>query len=88
MAVDQFPQQQDHVTAPARIATAVIPSDTVALATLPKRLYVGVGGMVALRPVDGTGDVTYMVPSGTYLQVRASYVRATGTTATNIIAES
>lgn len=72
---------------PAADAAAVTPSDTLLLDNYCKRLWIGGAGSVKLTTVNGD-TVTYTgVPAGTYLQVRASQVFATGTTATNIIAE-
>ncbi|WP_428970321.1 spike base protein, RCAP_Rcc01079 family [Sphingomonas sp. Xoc002] len=83
------PFNSDSLNAPARAPFALVPSDTVALATVPKRLFVGTGGHVTLRGVDGVGDVTYRnVASGVYLNVRPSHVRATGTTAADLIGEA
>jgi hypothetical protein len=42
---------------------------------------------VNLITVKGTTVKYSAVPSGTYLQVRATQVLATGTSATNIVAE-
>jgi hypothetical protein len=86
--IDPFPQQQDSVLAPSRNTVAVTPHDVNALPSAAKRLYVGATGDVVLRAVDSVADVTYKaVPTGAYISVRAAYVRATGTTATNILAE-
>lgn len=49
-------------------------------------LYIGVGGDVVVRPIDSTADVTYKnVLSGTYLYGIVTHVRASGTTATDIV---
>lgn len=83
---DMFQGTTDSLDAPARTAFAIVPSDTVALAVLPKALYVGTGGVVVLRSVDATGDVTLKnVASGQILDIRASHVRATGTTAADLV---
>ena len=51
------------------------------------RLFVGGTGTVKVNTTKGS-TVTYTgVPSGFYLQVRATRVYATGTTATSIVAE-
>jgi hypothetical protein len=72
---------------PAANAAAVTPSDTANLPTSSKRLWVGTAGNVKVTTVGGS-TVTYdNVPSGAYLQVRAQQVFATGTTASNIVAE-
>jgi len=65
-------------------AYSVTTSDTASNAYT--YLYIGGAGNVVVRP-EGTGsDVTYYsVPAGQYLFVRTSLVKATGTTATNIV---
>jgi len=84
---DPFQSFADSPVGPARTATAVTPSDSVALQRLPKALYVGGGGDLTLRCVDsGTDVVMSAVPAGSILPVRAQFVRATGTTATAIVA--
>ena len=84
---DAFSNCADQVSAPATRALAVIPNDTTALADIPKALYVGTGGDVAMRGVGGTSDQTWKaVPAGSLLPFRAQYVRATGTTAADMLA--
>ena len=69
------------------MAAEVIPSDTVPLPIASKRLWVGGAGDVSIVTTGGV-SVTYAgVPAGAYLNVRAAQVNATGTTATDIIAE-
>lgn len=73
----------------SRAPYKVIPSDTVPLSTIPYGIYVGTGGNVTLRAVDGTEDVTYKnLPDASYINVEAKFIRATGTTATDMIAEA
>lgn len=84
---DPYANIGSDITGPARNAAAVVPSDSADLPNACKRLWVGTGGAVTLVTV-GDDSVTYTaVPSGTYLQVRAARVQATGTTASNIVAE-
>jgi hypothetical protein len=83
---------------PARYATALTKSDTVAIAVgLPgvyaKRLYVGGTGDVTIVPAGDNSavptPVTYSaVPAGTYLEVQARMLMSTGTTATLIVGEA
>lgn len=69
-------------------AYAVTKSNTVALNPVPRGLYIGTGGNVTLRPVGSSADVVYKnVPAGGYLAIRAVFVRSTGTTAADIVAE-
>ena len=84
---DLFQNSGDHVSAPATRCAVVTPHDANALTDIPKALYVGTGGSVVLQGAGGGGDVTLAnVPSGSVLAIRARYVRATGTTAANIVA--
>ena len=70
------------------IAYTVSKSDSIALNPIPRGLYIGTGGNVTLRPVGSNADVIYKnVPAGGYLSIRAVFVRATGTTAADIVAE-
>jgi hypothetical protein len=79
----------DSISAPARAPVAIVPSDADPLPVLPKGIYVGSGGDVVLRGVDADSDVTYRnLPDASYLNVRARFVRATGTTAADLIAEA
>lgn len=79
----------DSASSPARIPFAITPSDTQPLPTLPKGIYVGTGGDVTLRGVNATADVTYRnLPDASYIAVHASHVRATGTTASDLVGEA
>lgn len=87
MPTDPFAQSSDTAYSPATAPFAVAPSDTVALSVIPKALYVGTAGDVVVRGVSATADVTFRnVGAGQIIDVRASYVRATGTTAADIVA--
>jgi hypothetical protein len=84
---DSFSNSADAVSAPARRAAAVTPSDSVALTDIPKALYVGRGGTLVARGVDDAADVSFVnVGAGAILPIRARYVRATGTSAGDIVA--
>lgn len=84
---DSFANWADQVSAPATLAAAVVPSDTTALPDIPKGLYVGTGGALVMRGVGGGADTVWKnVASGTILPFRAQYVRATGTSAGDLLA--
>lgn len=86
---DRFAGFADSPSSPAALAFAITPNDTAELITATKAIYVGTAGHVTLRAIGASGDVTYRnVPAGSYLTVRASFVRATGTTATDIVGEA
>ncbi|MBS0479059.1 MAG: hypothetical protein JSR79_07155 [Proteobacteria bacterium] len=84
---DSFQSLTDEVSAPARRALAVTPHDANALSDIPKALYVGTAGDITMRGVDGAADQLWKnVPAGALLPFRAQYVRASGTTAADILA--
>lgn len=86
MSIDAFAYNAASVIDPARQAFPVTPSDAVELAVLPRGLYVGTGGTIILRAVDSAADVTLKsVAAGQTIDIRARFVRATGTTAADII---
>lgn len=86
---DPFETHSDAAFAPSRAPYAIVPSDTEALTLVPKGIYVGTGGDVVLRGVDGSADVTYRnLPDASYVAVRALYVRASGTTASDLVGEA
>lgn len=79
----------DGATAPSTAPFAIVPDDTQPLPALPKGIYVGTGGTVVLRGIAGNADVTYRnLPDASYIAVRALYVRATGTTASDLVGEA
>lgn len=84
---DAFENRADTVSAPATRCVAVTPHDSNALSEIPKGLYVGTGGDLAIEPAGGGGAVTLAnVADGSVLPVRVRIVRATGTTAADIVA--
>jgi hypothetical protein len=84
---DQFFAHGDSVSAPATRAAAVAPHDSEKLPDIPKALYVGTGGDIAMRGVGGGADQVWKnVPDGAILPFRAEFVRATGTSAADILA--
>ncbi len=84
---DTFQNRADHVSGPATRCVAVTPHDSNALNGIPKGLYVGSGGDVVIEAAPGDAAVTLKnVGDGAVLPVRARVVRATGTTAADIVA--
>ena len=76
---------------PARKVATVTPSDSANLqqngVDRPARIWVGGAGNVSIIAADDTADVVITgVPAGTQLPILVKRVRATGTTATNIVA--
>ena len=72
---------------PSRHAFAVVPSDTTDLAprAATKGLYIGTAGTLSVILMDGT-TVNFPAVNTGHLTVQVKRVRATGTTATGIIA--
>lgn len=84
---DNLNSYADAPNSPSRAMRTVVPHDADPLPLLPKALYVGTGGDVTLRCVDDEADVVFRnVPSGSLIRARARFVRATGTTALDILA--
>lgn len=86
MILDPFGTASDSLIAPAREAFAVIPKDTGELNRATKAVYVGTGGDIVLRAVGSEEDVTLRnVAGGSVIAIRLRAVRATGTTAANLV---
>jgi hypothetical protein len=72
--------------APCASAWAITPSDTK-LDVIPFAVWVGTGGDLKFQGANSTADVILKnVPNGTLLPIRPEYVRASGTTAADIVA--
>ncbi len=64
---------------------AVTPSDTAAISKTAA-LYVGGAGNIVVVGVNSAAVTFYNVPAGTLIPLSVTFVKATGTTATNIVA--
>lgn len=85
--VDRYSNFSDTPGSAATTCFAIIPHDTNALTQVPKAVYVGTGGHVTLRATNDSAATTFRnVASGQILDIRASHVLATGTTATDLVA--
>lgn len=84
--MDRFARYSDAVSNPARASAPIIPSASAILASIPKAIFVGVGGDIRLRCIDDSDPVTFRnVPSGSILPVRAAQVFPEGTSASAIV---
>lgn len=74
------------ITAPAANFAAITPNDGSDLAYVTRGIYVGTGGDISA--VNAAGDVVPFksLPAGILLPIRVARIRATGTTASNIVA--
>jgi len=85
--MDKFRYNSDSAANPARSVQSVIMSDEQELLLVPKALFVGSGGDIALRCLEDTeATVLKNVAAGSILPVRAIQIYATGTTAGDIVA--
>lgn len=86
---DPFGSYADNVSAPCRHWTTLTPSDSTDLTNVPKAIYVGGAGDIAMigvsAPTGAPGVVWKAVPAGSVLPVRPRRVLATLTTATNLV---
>jgi hypothetical protein len=83
---DPFLNTVDSPMTPAGTCFAITPHDTVEFERATKAIYVGTGGDLVLRPVNGTADVTFRnLPAGFILDVRVRAIRVTGTTAADLV---
>ncbi len=86
MPDSSFDPVSDSLIAPARMAFPIAPSDNGQLSVAAKAVYVGTGGNIVLRAIGSSSDVTLKnVASGSVLAVRIIAIRATGTTATDLV---
>lgn len=82
---DRFSDRNTGLDSPISRGFTVTADDTNELSEVTRALYVGVGGDIALVMRDGN-EVTFQnVPEGSLLPIRVSKVKATGTTAANIL---
>lgn len=82
---DQFANHAPGLESPPAHGFAITPSDGADLADVTRALYVGGSGNVALTLLSGATLTFTGVAGGTLLPLRAKAVKATGTTATNLV---
>jgi hypothetical protein len=86
-ADDSFATYMDVTFGPARRGEVVTPHNTNSLNFTTKGLYVGSSGDLTVRFIDAVSDTVITgVVAGTILPIRITHIRATGTTANNILA--
>ena len=86
MSHDQYANAANSLIAPSADCFAIVPDDTQELAKASKAIYIGTGGNVVLKAVDSEDFVTFRnIVSGSILDIRVRAIRATGTTAQDIV---
>jgi len=83
---DKYARTTSSLIAPAGSSFVITPDDSASLPVISKALYVGTGGDLTIQLVHDASDRVFKnVANGAILDVRASHVRATGTTAADIV---
>ena len=72
---------------PPRNAAAVTPNDSTDLNFVTRALYIGTGGTLSVNMAETGDSVSYTVYDGQQIVISVARVRATGTTATGIVAQ-
>ena len=86
MLHDPFKNTANSLTSPASRCFMITPDDVQELLEAPKAIYIGTGGDLVLRPLDDDNDIVLRnTISGSILDIRIRAVRATGTTAQDIV---
>jgi hypothetical protein len=85
-AANKFDNRRTELNSPARRAVAVTPSDSSQLPFVTRWLYIGTAGDLAIVTDEGDTVILRNVPAGTWQYLMVRQVRATGTTAENIVA--
>lgn len=84
--MDLYSDLPTTLTAPAREAAAITPSNETDLAAMSRAIYVGGAGDLAVTMASGLPAVFRNVPAGAILPIRARRVLSDGTTAGDIVA--
>ena len=85
-AVDRHLNVAVPLAGPHDLMAAVTPSDTTDLANVTRGVYVGGAGDLTVINAAGVTITFKAVPVGTLLPIRVSRIKATLTTASNLIA--
>jgi hypothetical protein len=80
--------QASSMSFPAEHAETVTPSDSTDLVVVSRALWIGGAGNISVVMASGATVTFSGIVAGTLLPIRVSRVKATSTTATNIIAVS
>lgn len=82
---DTFAGYSDGLSAPARQCFVITPHATNPVTPLPKAIRAPSDGVITLRAVGSSVDVAHPVLAGERVDVRAEYIRVSGTTVTGTI---
>ncbi len=83
---DKYARTSNSLIAPAGTSFDITLDDSVAIPTISKAIYIGTGGDLTVRLVHDESDRIFKnIASGAILDLRISHVRATGSSAADII---
>lgn len=82
---DNYDSMQPGLNAPAVDGFTVTPHDANPLTRTPRALFIGTGGNLVVTTMKGTDITLKNIASGSIVSVRVNKVKATGTTATDIV---
>lgn len=82
---DRFSSHSTSLVSPATHGFTVTPDDGTELAEITRALYVGSAGTLALLLASGAEVTLAGLPAGTMLPLRVRQVKATGTTAGQLV---
>lgn len=82
---DPFESRFTELTSPAKNGFAITPHDTNNLTADTRAIYVGGAGNIALVTSAGDEITLNGALAGTIIPIRATKVKSTGTTATNLV---
>lgn len=84
-AVDRFSNNGVGLTTPIHNAFTITPHDSNELSYVTRSVYVGGGGDIVAVMASGAEVTLRNVVTGSFLPYRIKQIKATGTTATDII---
>lgn len=85
-ATDDFESCSSTLSSPPGGGEPVTPSDSTELSKVSRSIYVGVSGHLVVVMKDGTVLTYKNLAAGMLHPIRAKRINATGTTATDIVA--
>ena len=85
-AIDKFQGEKKTYDMSSNHLFDIVPSDVNDLAYIPRAIYIGSSGDLAVEPEIGSPVIFTNLFQGTWITIRVKKVLATGTTATNLIA--
>lgn len=82
---DRFSNRNPSLTAPAASAYPITPNDAVDLAEVPRAIYIGFSGDLAVLTIGGQTVTFKNLLAGSLLPCRVARVLSTGSTAGDLI---